>query len=152
MKNYASRLRNNQLGFVFATLWVLLASGVPTFAQEKSGPQPSPADTAPVANTVQLTINYGDGVEKTFLRVPWKKGMTILEAMEYARQHPRGIRFEYRGQGSIALLVQIDDLQNGGDQGLNWIFRVNGKMGDKSFAISEIQPGDTILWKFDEYK
>ena len=78
--------------------------------------------------------------------------MTVLQAMEYAQQHPRGIRFEYRGQGSIALLLQIDDLKNGGNQGLNWIFRVNGKMGDKSFAISEIQPDDAILWKFDEYQ
>jgi hypothetical protein len=104
------------------------------------------------SKTVELTIDYADGVQKRFVSIPWKDEMTVIDAMEFAAQHPRGIRFECRGRDATALLLQIDDLRNQGGSGLNWIYRVNGKLGDRSLATFRLQPGDAILWKFDEYR
>ena len=100
---------------------------------------------------VALTVNYGDGVEKRFTAIPWKSGMTVLDVLEAARKHPRGIRFKYRGSGQRAFLFQIDDVTNEG-KGDNWIFRVNKELAGQSFAITRVNAGDVILWEFGEYK
>ena len=78
--------------------------------------------------------------------------MSVADALKFAAEHPRGISYKVRGRGATALLLQIDDLENQGGSGLNWIFRVNGKLGDRSFAVTPLQPGDRVLWKFDEYR
>lgn len=98
-----------------------------------------------------LTIDYGDGVQKLFNRIPWKAGMTVLDVMNLASKHRRGIRFKYRGSGSTAFLTQLDDLANQGRE-RNWIYRVNGKLGDRSFAIFKLQAKDSVLWRFGKYQ
>jgi hypothetical protein len=103
------------------------------------------------AKPVSLTVDYGDGVQKRFTAIPWKPGMTVLDVLETARKHPRGIRFKYRGSGSRAFLFQIDDIENEG-KGDNWIFRVNGTLGDRSFAIFKLNAGDAVLWEFGKSK
>lgn len=101
--------------------------------------------------TVVLIIDFGDDFQKRFTRIRWTKDMTVLNALQAASKHPRGIRFEYRGKGKTAFLNSIDKLKNEG-RDRNWIFRVNGKLGDRSFAIFSVQPMDTILWKFGKYQ
>lgn len=98
--------------------------------------------------SVRLTIDYGDGVEKTF-RLDWKAEMTVLDALEAASRHPRGIKVERRGSGATAFVTQIDDLKNEG-QGRNWIFEVNGVKGKTSSGIHKLVRDDRILWKFTD--
>jgi hypothetical protein len=100
---------------------------------------------------VRMVIDYDDGVEKHFARIPWHEGMTVMDALDYARKHARGIQFRHRGAGATAFLTRIDDLENEG-RGRNWIFHVNGEPGDRSFAISVLKPSDTVLWKFGAYR
>lgn len=100
---------------------------------------------------VRLVVDYGDGVQKHFTALAWHDGMTVLDAMQLAVKHPRGIKMKYRGKGATAFLTQIDELENEGAK-RNWIYRVNDKLGDRSFAIQTLKPGDTILWKFGEYR
>jgi hypothetical protein len=100
---------------------------------------------------VRLVIDYGDGVEKHFTAIAWKHEMTVLDAMIAARKHPRGIKFVHRGSGKTAFLTKIDDLENEG-RGSNWIYRVNGKLANQSFAVFPVKPADTILWEFGEYR
>ena len=102
--------------------------------------------------TVSLVIDYNDGAQIRFPAIPWKEDFTALNALEFAADHPHGITFKSRGSGETALLYRIDDLENQGGSGLNWIFKVDGKLGDRSFAITPLKPGDRILWKFDEYR
>jgi len=102
--------------------------------------------------TVSLVIDYNDGAQMVFPAIPWKEDCTVLNALEFATAHRRGITCKIRGKGATALLYRIDDLENQGGSGLNWIFKVNGKLGDRSFAITSLEPGDRILWKFDEYR
>ena len=100
---------------------------------------------------VTLTIDYGDGVQKQFSRIAWQAEMTVLDVLKAASRHRRGIRFKYRSSGSTAFLTQIDELTNQGREN-NWIYRVNGQLGDRSFAIYELKAGDAILWRFGRYR
>ena len=101
---------------------------------------------------VVMAVDYGDGVEKRFTGLPWTKGMTILDALKAAQKHQRGIKYHFRGSKSTALLLRIDDLKNEGGRGKNWIYRVNGKLGNRSFATRTLEPDDTVLWKFGSYQ
>jgi hypothetical protein len=102
---------------------------------------------------VELMINYGDGSEKRFTRIPFQDGMTVLAALRHAEKHPRGIIFEKSGSGEAALLTSIDDLVNqAGADGKNWLYRVNGKLATKSFDAYVLSPGDVILWSFEKYE
>lgn len=129
-------------GFLFT---LTLFFEPPAMAQRR---QPDAPDQK---KTVRVTVDYGDGVAKTFSRIPWKKGMTVLDAMEVARKHPRGIQFSHRGKGATAFLYRIDDLENEAS-GRGWIFRVNGELADRSFGIQPLMRGDAVLWKFEEYR
>ncbi|MCZ6682769.1 MAG: DUF4430 domain-containing protein [Planctomycetota bacterium] len=113
----------------------------------------SPDTRPPKTQTVRLIIDYNDGVEKHFTAVPWKKGMTVRDAMDFAKRSPHGIAFEHKGRGETALLTRIDDLANqgGGSGKNNWIYRVNDKLANKGFAVFELNPSDVVLWKFTTY-
>ncbi|MCA9124009.1 MAG: DUF4430 domain-containing protein [Planctomycetaceae bacterium] len=102
------------------------------------------------AEVVRLVIDYHDGVEKHFNAIAWKSGMTVMDAMQAAKKHPRGISFEHKGKGATVLLTKIDDVENEG-RGRNWLYRVNGDPGDRSIGIYELKPGDAVLWRFDNY-
>ena len=99
---------------------------------------------------VVLTIQYGDGVEKRFTALPWKEGMTIADALALAQEHPRGIKFKNRGKGATSILLELDGLANGTNDKY-WIFDLNGKEGDCSYALVKLQPGDAVLWRFSTY-
>lgn len=101
----------------------------------------------PAAPVVRLTIDYGDGVEKHFTRIPWREGMTVLDTLVEAKKHARGIQFEHRGSGETAFVSQIDDLKNEGN-GRNWLYRVNDKPGTTSSGIYKLSRDDRVLWKF----
>ena len=117
--------------------------------------------TAPVAEAqqanptkksqVSLVIDFGDHFQKRFTAITWTRDMTILDVLQAAAKHPRGIGFKHRGKGKTAFLTSIDKLENqGGDR--NWVYRVNGKLGDRSFATFKVQPTDAILWTFGKYR
>jgi hypothetical protein len=101
--------------------------------------------------TVKLAIDYGDGVQKQFAALPWTKETTVLTALEAAAKHPRGIKFTHQGKGETVLVTAIDDLKNEG-RGRNWLFEVNGKLGDRSCAVTPLQAGDSVLWRFGKYQ
>ena len=115
------------------------------------GPARFAAAAEPAKATVAMVIDYDDGVEKHFRQLAWKPGMTVLEVLQAAKQHPRGIQFVHRGDGDTAFLTQIDDLKNEG-RGRNWIFSVNGQLGQRSFAVTEVKASDRVVWKFTQYK
>jgi hypothetical protein len=138
-----SRPRSGFPSWMLLVILVLTGFALTTTAKDEATPQPKEG--------VKMIIDYGDGVQKHFTVLSWKKGMTGLDALNQAKQHPRGIRFNYRGKGARGFLTAIDGLKNEGS-GKNWIYRVNGKLGDRSFAIQPLNRGDVTLWKFGQYK
>jgi hypothetical protein len=124
-----------------AAAWIFAASFAAAAAE------PSAAES----QTVSVVIDYGDGVQKHFTALAWKDGMTVLDAMQAAREHPRGIALESRGSGTRTMLTRIDDLANEG-AGRNWIYRVNGKLADRGIGAYKLKLGDTVLWRFEKYQ
>ena len=100
--------------------------------------------------TVQLVVDYGDGVRKHFHRITWHDKMTVQDATEAAAKHPRGIRIKLRGKQATAFLTQIDDLANN-PRGRNWVYRVNDKLANRSFGVYPVKSGDIITWSYEVY-
>lgn len=100
---------------------------------------------------VRVVIDYNDGSERHFTRIAWQDGMTVLDAMQAVKAHPRGITFQYKGRGATAFLTELDKVKNEG-RGRNWLFSVNGKRADRSFGVLKLKAGDAVLWKFDKYR
>lgn len=104
------------------------------------------------AKVVSVVVDYGDGVQKHFTALDWRDGMTVLDAMRGAEKHARGIKCELRGSGETAFLFKIDDMKNEAGGGRGWMFRVNGKLADRSLGVFPLQAGDAVLWKFEKYR
>ncbi len=120
------------------------------FAAALSGLAAPPAAAQAQDMTVRLVIDYGDGALKTFTGLPWSKGTTVLDVMNAAKSHSRGIDFVYQGSGSTAFLTEIDKLagQGGGQGKKNWQYWVNTAYADRSFGIYELQALDVVTWRF----
>ena len=122
----------------------------PTFLRSYAVAEP-PQQPATAKESVKLAVDYGDGVQKQFTSLPWTKEMTVLSALEAAAKHPRGIRFAHQGKGETVLVIAIDDVKNEG-RGRNWLYEVNGKLGDRSCGVMPLKAGDSVLWRFGKYQ
>lgn len=100
------------------------------------------------AEGVVVTIDFGGEAPREVANIPWNHGMTVRDAMQIAAAREADLRIHQRGEGEMAFLTQIGPQQNEGPSGRNWIYKVNGKSADRSFAIQPIAPGDRVLWSF----
>ena len=116
-----------------------------------AAPPPMTAAADEKAQTVELVVDFGDGAQVRLAALPWRDEMTVLDAMEKAKQHPHGITFAQRGSGASTLITQIDDVKNQGD-GKNWLYSVNGKLGTVGVGACRLKPGDAVLWEFKVYE
>jgi Domain of unknown function (DUF4430) len=109
-----------------------------------------PAAGQSTAQTVRLVVDYGDGTTKTINDLPWAKGNTVLDVMKAATARPHGISLSYTGSDATTVITKIDDVQNqGGGAGKNnWQYWVNDTYGNRSFAVTELQAGDVVTWRF----
>ncbi len=101
---------------------------------------------------VKLVVDYDDGVQKTFKALAWSKGMTVIDAMDLAKAHPRGITYDAAGKGPTAFVLSIDGLNNEGGGKRNWQYWVNTDFADKSAGAWALEPGDVVLWRFTQWK
>jgi hypothetical protein len=108
------------------------------------------AAQAPAVKTVELTIDYGDGVQLRFTALPWREKMTVLDAVTTVSNHPHGVKCQWRGSGANAFVTQIGDLKNegGGKTSRNWLFVVGGKESEVGMGDYTLKPGDVVLWRF----
>lgn len=105
---------------------------------------------APPSEQVALTIDLGDGRVKQFPAIAWRDGMTVGDVMAAAKE--QGLHYRVRGSGATAFITEIEGVKNEGAAGRNWIYRVNGKLGDRSFAVFPVRPGDKVTWRFEAYR
>jgi hypothetical protein len=115
--------------------------------------RPMPESAAPVASSrtlaerpsyVAITIEFGGDKPALRKQIPWSPGMTVRNLLTSASF---GTLAE-KGRGESAFLVGIAGVHNEGAGGRNWMYSVNGKRGDRSFAIYQLQPNDDVLWSF----
>jgi hypothetical protein len=131
----------------------LVAVSLATQARAQTGPSgdgPAAAET----DTVSLTIDFGDGAQKRFPKIAWpaKRKGTVADVLMVAEQHARGIQITARGKQDTRFLEAIDGLHNEGAGGRNWMFLVNGKLAQASFATTNVESGTDILWEFRTFQ
>jgi len=100
------------------------------------------------AASVRLTIDYGDGAQKSFTALRWKEKMTVFDALQAAEKHSRGIKVAFTGRGESVFITSIDDVVNEGASGPNWRYSVNDQPAQSSAGIMEVKAGDSIMWRF----
>jgi len=106
--------------------------------------------TSLAAETVSLTVDYGGGKTQAFDSITFRKGMTVLAAMNEAKRGDEKFSFAYRGRGETAFLTGIGGVANGGDGDKNWKYRVNGRLARQSFALQELTSGDKVEWEYSK--
>jgi hypothetical protein len=133
----------------FFTVFSFLTLVTSTLFGQVEGPKAdpdSPGQQAPT--TIELTIDFGDGFQKRYTQLAYQPNMTVLGALIAARQHPHKTEFKFRGEGATAFVTSVDRISNRGADGPNWVFLVNDKMARQSCGITELKPGDAVLWRF----
>jgi hypothetical protein len=98
--------------------------------------------------SVGLSLDYGDGVQKTFVALPWKEKMTVFDALQAAEKHPRGIKVASIGRGETIFITAIDNVANEGANGRNWRYTVNDQPAQRSAGVMELKAGDAVVWRF----
>ena len=120
-----------------------------------AGSRPAVADEPLAAGrTVRLVVDFGDGVEWHFTKLPWRKGLTVADALHAAAAHKRGVPIRTKGSGATTLVVEVGNLKNegGAADARNWLYWVNDQSADVGAGARELQPGDRVLWKFAKYE
>lgn len=116
-------------------------------AVEKSSVEAETADLP----TVTLRIDYGNDFEKVYAAIPWREKLTIADLMQHSSQHPQPTKFQTRGSGATAFLTAIDGIENEGYGKKCWIFYLNGKKGDASYATVQLSSSDSVLWRYQKF-
>ena len=134
------------LMIVLAGVWLLRGPGVREVAPRSDDARQATQAEATDGQSVSLTIDFGGGRRSEFEPIAWRPGMTVEDA---TRETPRKyIRLNVIGSAESAFLASLDGTENEGADGRNWTYSVNGKNGDRSFAVFELKPGDQVLWTF----
>jgi hypothetical protein len=127
---------------------VLLSRGFRETTTEPASDSPVRATGATTGETISLAIDFGDGRQPQYEATPWREGMTVRDSLIAVADSPGGVRFAQQGSGESAFLTEINGVKNQGAGGRNWTYAVNGKLGDRSFAVYPLRAGDQVLWTF----
>ena len=112
-------------------------------------------------NTIALTIDYSNGAHKHYSSVPWKKGLTILAAIQASERMAPGATISFGSDrvGHVLKLV-IDGAPREDGPASEWVVWVNakpfqGRLGtETSFQLKPdereanlLEAGDHVLVK-----
>lgn len=124
-----------------------------TAAAGPAATQSPPTQPVPAATDIALTIDFGDGSQLVYPHLPHSSGMTVLDAMNITKGLKRPLSFETKGSGETLMITSIGDLANegGGKLSRNWLYRVNDKPATASAAVTKLNCGDQVLWRFQPY-
>lgn len=107
---------------------------------------PSPR---PTGETVSLTIDFGNGARREFAALPYKQGMTLGELITQAREFRPPINFTTQGEGDMAFLTSLEGVANEtGASGRYWVYSVDDRRGEVSFAVQSLAAKSEVLWEF----
>lgn len=106
----------------------------------------------PTGDVVRLEIDFGNGAKRQFSALPWRAEMTVADVLMAASDFRPSVRFTQQGEGARGFLSSLEGLSNEGSGHRNWRYLVNDRLGETSFCLATVSPGDHVLWEFtDEY-
>ncbi len=148
MKRFISPVVNCFLIASIGISLICLASGC-----EQTGTSTARLDTGKVAGTVQLVIEFKSDRKNISVDVPCSADSTVYTILERA-QNLGDVKYKATGQTDPAFTFvnSIGGVDNLAAKGDNWIYSVNGELGDKSSALYEVKPGDEVTWTFGKYE
>jgi hypothetical protein len=142
-------------GILAVVLVAILAGRLlrpPLGEDDARGPLVSGADWTPSpppqGEVISLTVDFGNGAQKRLAALPWRNGLTVLDALQEAEKFRPGITFAFQGAGETVFVTAIDGLKNAGAHGGNWVYEVNGEKATRSAGIQALSPGDALLWRY----
>ena len=97
---------------------------------------------------VKIEIDFGGRAETKLMVGECYDGSTVFSMLK----EMNAIRVESRGSGKNTFLIAIDDVENEGANGDNWIYRLNGEVGKVGAGEQKVVPGDEINWTFGDYE
>jgi hypothetical protein len=132
------------LAIVLVAVWLMRSRG---FGPDAGDLKPvAPNEVVDLGQAVTVAVNFGNGIRTVFPPIAWQPDMSVHDAMRSTFRNDA--RFEIKGSDEGAFLESIDGVANEGAGGRNWVYSVNGKVGDRSFAVYELEPGSEVLWTF----
>jgi hypothetical protein len=123
--------------------------GSQALAEVAVGGSGEAAEAQAQAATVRVRVGRGPDSEWIEGTVPWQADMTVFDAI--SRFSP-SLDVESTGQGETLFVKSIAGQKNLGSAGDNWIYRVNGQLGDRSCAVYPVAAGDEVVWSFGKYE
>jgi hypothetical protein len=127
---------------------VLIALLVPAWRRPQQSHQTWTPQRSAAEGSVGLAIDFGNGVRREFLGVPWKQGMTAGDLLRRAREMRPGLSYEVRGSGEMTFLDSLDGVSSGDGDGRYWFYEVDGRLGEVSFEVQPLEAGNRVLWVF----
>jgi hypothetical protein len=128
---------------------------------EMNGKQDNAKSADATNGAVALIVDYSNGVQKSFVGIPWKHDMAVFDALEAAGSISPGLTFEFaksgvdRGGRDIGSILSIDGL--GADQpDQKWLVWVNREFFGTELrtvgthaksGLPAVEPGDVIALK-----
>lgn len=118
---------------------------------QKSSAPGVPGGQTVVAGTVELEVVFKPERENLQVVVPCSADSTVFSILQRA-ENMGDLKFESIGlSDEMKFVTSIDGIDNQAGSGDNWVYRVNGKLGDKSSGVYDVHPGDQIQWTFGKY-
>ena len=112
-------------------------------------------------STVALTIDYSNGAQKHFSNIPWKKGLTILSAIQASQGIVPGVAIEFGSDRAAHVIrLTIDALPSAETEASEWLIWVDAKPFTRRLGTEEsfgffpdereanlLKAGDQVLLK-----
>ena len=104
-----------------------------------------------IAQTVTYVINYGANEISEFQDVSFAPGDTVLDLLTRLAQENNFILTTKDYDNLGVLVVKIGDKENNQDNKY-WQYEVNGVQPQIGSSQYQLQSGERIEWKFEEFK
>jgi len=103
-----------------------------------------------IIGSVQLEIDFRSQRKIVSVKVPCASDSTVLSVLQRAKASG-DIEFLFTGRAASAFVNSIGGVENQAGEGDNWVYRVNGELGDRSCGEFLVKPDDHVLWVFGKY-
>ncbi len=135
----------------FASIIVAMLALLIAYRVYTNDEKPAPNAQQQSDSSITIAIDSGDGQPLREVFIDIRDGMTVIDAMRRAKA-AGSIEFAAQGRGEGSFVTQINGVANGGADGRNWLFDINGAEAQVGAGAIELKGGDRVLWRFGAYE